>query len=237
MHAVDAVIHHRLGSGVMLINQIDEYTISAGGRRLCPVILLLVANTFGYKGRHQYELAAMVEFIHTVTLLRDDVAGESDLRHGRKTANAVLSDVASVLAGDLLYSYAFQMAVQVSSIHIIQILADATNIISEGEALQLLNMHGPDVIEEHYLQIIRHKTAKLFGAAAQIGAVPSGADAATEEVTIKYGCRIGTAFQIVDDLFNYTSTADQMGKDASDDLREGKPTLPLTHLLSNGTEE
>ena len=237
MRAVDAVIRRRLGSEVVLINQIGEYIISAGGKRLRPVILLLVANALGYKGEHQHELAAVVEFIHTATLLHDDVVDESDLRRGRKTANAVFGNAASVLVGDFLYSRAFQMMVQANSMRIMQILADATNIISEGEVLQLLNMHDPDVTEERYLQVIRYKTAKLFEAAAQIGAVLSGADAATEEAAAEYGRRIGTAFQIVDDLLDYTSTADQMGKNAGDDLREGKPTLPLIHLLSNGTEE
>lgn len=237
MRAVDAVIRRRLGSEVVLINQIGEYIISAGGKRLRPVILLLVANALGYKGEHQHELAAVVEFIHTATLLHDDVVDESDLRRGRKTANAVFGNAASVLVGDFLYSRAFQMMVQANSMRIMQILADATNIISEGEVLQLLNMHDPDVTEERYLQVIRYKTAKLFEAAAQIGAVLSGADAAIEEAAAEYGRRIGTAFQIIDDLLDYTSTADQMGKNAGDDLREGKPTLPLIHLLSNGTEE
>ena len=237
MRAVDAVIRRRLGSEVVLINQIGEYIISAGGKRLRPVILLLVANALGYKGEHHHELAAVVEFIHTATLLHDDVVDESDLRRGRKTANAVFGNAASVLVGDFLYSRAFQMMVQANSMRIMQILADATNIISEGEVLQLLNMHDPDVTEERYLQVIRYKTAKLFEAAAQIGAVLSGADAATEEAAAEYGRRIGTAFQIVDDLLDYTATADQMGKNAGDDLREGKPTLPLIHLLRNGTEE
>ncbi|WP_343620958.1 polyprenyl synthetase family protein, partial [Ralstonia sp.] len=171
MRAVDAVIRRRLGSEVVLINQIGEYIISAGGKRLRPVILLLVANALGYKGEHQHELAAVVEFIHTATLLHDDVVDESDLRRGRKTANAVFGNAASVLVGDFLYSRAFQMMVQADSMRIMQILADATNIISEGEVLQLLNMHDPDVTEERYLQVIRYKTAKLFEAAAQIGAV------------------------------------------------------------------
>lgn len=171
MRAVDAVIRRRLGSEVVLINQIGEYIISAGGKRLRPVILLLVANALGYKGEHQHELAAVVEFIHTATLLHDDVVDESDLRRGRKTANAVFGNAASVLVGDFLYSRAFQMMVQANSMRIMQILADATNIISEGEVLQLLNMHDPDVTEERYLQVIRYKTAKLFEAAAQIGAV------------------------------------------------------------------
>ena len=201
------------------------------------MILLLVANALGYKGEYHHELAAVVEFIHTATLLHDDVVDESDLRRGRKTANAVFGNAASVLVGDFLYSRAFQMMVQANSMRIMQILADATNIISEGEVLQLLNMHDPDVTEERYLQVIRYKTAKLFEAAAQIGAVLSGADAATEEAAAEYGRRIGTAFQIVDDLLDYTATADQMGKNAGDDLREGKPTLPLIYLLRNGTEE
>lgn len=236
MHAVDAVIRRRLGSEVALINQIGEYIISAGGKRLRPVILLLMANALGYRGQHHYELAAVVEFIHTATLLHDDVVDESELRRGRQTANAVFGNAASVLVGDFLYSRAFQMMVQADSMRVMQILADATNVISEGEVLQLLNMHDPDVTEERYLQVIRYKTAKLFEAAAQIGAVLSGANAATEAAAAEYGRRIGTAFQIVDDLLDYTATADQMGKNAGDDLREGKPTLPLIYLLSHGTE-
>lgn len=172
MHAVDAVIRRRLGSEVALINQIGEYIISAGGKRLRPVILLLMANALGYRGQHHYELAAVVEFIHTATLLHDDVVDESELRRGRQTANAVFGNAASVLVGDFLYSRAFQMMVQADSMRVMQILADATNVISEGEVLQLLNMHDPDVTEERYLQVIRYKTAKLFEAAAQIGAVP-----------------------------------------------------------------
>ena len=210
MRAVDAVIRRRLGSEVVLINQIGEYIISAGGKRLRPVILLLVANALGYKGEHRHELAAVVEFIHTATLLHDDVVDESDLRRGRKTANAVFGNAASVLVGDFLYSRAFQMMVQANSMRIMQILADATNIISEGEVLQLLNMHDPDVTEERYLQVIRYKTAKLFEAAAQIGAVLSGADAATEEAAAEYGRRIGTAFQIVDDVLDFAMDDDQL---------------------------
>lgn len=191
MHAVDAVIRRRLGSEVALINQIGEYIISAGGKRLRPVILLLMANALGYRGQHHYELAAVVEFIHTATLLHDDVVDESELRRGRQTANAAFGNAASVLVGDFLYSRAFQMMVQADSMRVMQILADATNVISEGEVLQLLNMHDPDVTEERYLQVIRYKTAKLFEAAAQIGAVLSGADAATEAAAAEYGRRIG----------------------------------------------
>ena len=240
---MDRLIGQRLRSEVVLVNTVADYIVGAGGKRLRPVMLLLSARALGYGGRsehaaaHHVLLATVVEFIHTATLLHDDVVDESELRRGRQTANAAFGNAASVLVGDFLYSRAFQMMVEVDRMQVMRILADATNTIAEGEVLQLLNMHDPDVTEERYLQVIRYKTAKLFEAAAQIGAVLSGADAATEEAAAEYGRRIGTAFQIVDDLLDYTATADQMGKNAGDDLREGKPTLPLIYLLSHGTEE
>jgi len=237
MRAVDAVIRQRLSSEVPLIEQIGEYIIGAGGKRLRPVILLLVARAFGYDGHRHHELAAVVEFIHTATLLHDDVVDESELRRGRETANAVFGNAASVLVGDFLYSRAFQMMVDAGSMRIMQILSDATNVIAEGEVLQLLNMHDPDVTIDRYLQVIRYKTAKLFEAAAQLGAVLAGADATLEEAAAEYGRRIGTAFQLIDDMLDYTASAEQMGKNAGDDLREGKPTLPLLHLMEHGTPE
>lgn len=236
MHAVDAVIRQRLSSEVALISQIADYIIAAGGKRLRPVILLLVANALGYRGTHHHELAAVVEFIHTATLLHDDVVDESELRRGRDTANAVFGNAASVLVGDFLYSRAFQMMVSADNMRVMQILSDATNVIAEGEVLQLLNMHDPDVTEERYLQVIRYKTAKLFEAAAQVGAILAGADAEQEAAAAEYGRRIGTAFQLIDDLLDYTASAAEMGKNAGDDLREGKPTLPLIHLLEHGTD-
>jgi octaprenyl-diphosphate synthase len=229
MQQVNRVIRHRLASEVMLINQISEYIISAGGKRLRPALLLLVAGALGDRTGHRHELAAVVEFIHTATLLHDDVVDESDLRRGRQTANA--------LFGDFLYSRSFQMMVGVGKMRVMEILSEATNIISEGEVLQLLNMHDADVDEARYMQVIRYKTAKLFEAAAQLGAVLSGADATTEAAAAEFGRRIGTAFQIMDDWLDYTGTPESMGKNAGDDLREGKPTLPLIYLIERGTPE
>lgn len=237
MRAVDAVIRQRLSSEVPLVEQIGEYIIGAGGKRLRPVILLLSARAFGYDGHRHHELAAVVEFIHTATLLHDDVVDESELRRGRQTANAVFGNAASVLVGDFLYSRAFQMMVAAGSMRIMEILSDATNVIAEGEVLQLLNMHDPDVTIDRYLQVIRYKTAKLFEASAQLGAVLAGADEAMEEAAAEYGRRIGTAFQLIDDMLDYTASAEQMGKNAGDDLREGKPTLPLLHLMEHGNAE
>jgi octaprenyl-diphosphate synthase len=237
MQQVNRVIRQRLASEVMLINQISEYIIGAGGKRLRPALLLLVAGALGDKTGHRHELAAVVEFIHTATLLHDDVVDESDLRRGRKTANALFGNAASVLVGDFLYSRSFEMMVGVGKMRVMEILSVATNVISEGEVLQLLNMHDPDVDEARYMQVIRYKTAKLFEAAAQLGAVLSGSDAKTEAAAAEFGRRIGTAFQIMDDWLDYTGTAESMGKNAGDDLREGKPTLPLIYLMERGTAE
>jgi octaprenyl-diphosphate synthase len=231
MQQVNRVIRHRLASDVMLINQISEYIISAGGKRLRPALLLLVAGALGETTGHRHELAAVVEFIHTATLLHDDVVDESDLRRGRQTANALFGNA------DFLYSRSFQMMVGVGKMRVMEILSEATNIISEGEVLQLLNMHDADVDEARYMQVIRYKTAKLFEAAAQLGAVLAGADAKTEAAAAEFGRRIGTAFQIMDDWLDYTGTAESMGKNAGDDLREGKPTLPLIYLIERGTPE
>jgi octaprenyl-diphosphate synthase len=237
MQQVNRVIRHRLASDVMLINQISEYIISAGGKRLRPALLLLVAGALGETTGHRHELAAVVEFIHTATLLHDDVVDESDLRRGRQTANALFGNAASVLVGDFLYSRSFQMMVGVGKMRVMEILSEATNIISEGEVLQLLNMHDADVDEARYMRVIRYKTAKLFEAAAQLGAVLAGSDAKTEAAAAEFGRRIGTAFQIMDDWLDYTGTAESMGKNAGDDLREGKPTLPLIYLIERGTPE
>jgi octaprenyl-diphosphate synthase len=235
MEAVNAVIRRQLYSDVPLVNQIAEYIISAGGKRIRPVLVLLVANAYGYKGTHHHELAAVVEFIHTATLLHDDVVDESSLRRGRKTANALFGNAASVLVGDFVYSRAFQMMVAVQNMRVMQILADATNVIAEGEVLQLLNMHDPDVTEERYLQVIRSKTAKLFEAAAQLGALIAGASDDAIEAAAEFGRSIGTAFQLVDDVLDYSGNATDIGKNVGDDLREGKPTLPLIYLMQNGT--
>ena len=237
MLQVNRVIRQRLASEVMLINQISEYIIGAGGKRLRPALLLLVSGALGDTTGHRHELAAVVEFIHTATLLHDDVVDESDLRRGRKTANALFGNAASVLVGDFLYSRSFEMMVGVGKMRVMEILSVATNVISEGEVLQLLNMHDPDVDEARYMQVIRYKTAKLFEAAAQLGAVLSGSDAKTEAAAAEFGRRIGTAFQIMDDWLDYTGTAESMGKNAGDDLREGKPTLPLIYLMEHGTAE
>lgn len=237
MDAVNAVVRHQLHSDVPLVNQIAEYIISAGGKRLRPVLLLLMANAFGYRGTHHHDLAAVVEFIHTATLLHDDVVDESSLRRGRQTANALFGNAASVLVGDFLYSRAFQIMVSVGNMRVMQILADATNVIAEGEVLQLLNMHDPDVTEERYLQVIRSKTAKLFEAAAELGALIAGASDTDIEAAAEYGRSVGTAFQLIDDVLDYSGNAAEIGKNVGDDLREGKPTLPLIYLMEHGTPE
>jgi octaprenyl-diphosphate synthase len=235
MEAVNRVIRHRLHSDVPLVNQISEYIISAGGKRIRPVLVLLLANAYGYKGVAHHELAATVEFIHTATLLHDDVVDESSLRRGRETANALFGNAASVLVGDFLYSRAFQMMVGLDNMRIQQILSDATNVIAEGEVLQLLNMHDPDVTEASYLNVIRSKTAKLFEAAAQLGALIAGADDDQIDAAGEYGRSLGTAFQLIDDVLDYAGDALEIGKNVGDDLREGKPTLPLIWLMVNGT--
>jgi octaprenyl-diphosphate synthase len=236
MNAVDAVIRSRLDSDVVLIRTIGDYIIGAGGKRMRPAMLLLVAQALGYQGDHHHLMAAVVEFIHTATLLHDDVVDESDLRRGRSTANAVFGNAASVLVGDYLYSRAFEMMVDVDSMPIMKIMSGATTVIAEGEVLQLLNVHDPDVSEERYLQVVRFKTAKLFEAAAEAGAVLAGANAAQREAAAAYGRHIGTAFQLVDDVLDYSGDVNALGKNVGDDLREGKPTLPLIRVLEVGTD-
>ena len=237
--ALDGVIRLRLASKVALIDQISGYIIQAGGKRVRPALLLLVAKALanGKETPHTLEMAAVVEFIHTATLLHDDVVDESTLRRGRETANAAFGNAASVLVGDFLYSRAFQMMVAPNDLRVMQILSDATNTIAEGEVLQLLNMHDPEVNEESYLQVIRYKTAKLFEASSELGAILAKASAAEREQAAAFGRHIGTAFQLMDDLLDYTASAAQMGKNAGDDLREGKPTLPLIYLLENGSAQ
>jgi len=235
METVDTVIRSRLNSDVVLIRTIGEYIISAGGKRMRPVLLLLIAQALGYKGNHQHLMAAAVEFIHTATLLHDDVVDESALRRGRGTANAVFGNAASVLVGDYLYSRAFEMMVDVDSMRIMQIMSGATTVIAEGEVLQLLNIHDPDVSEARYLQVVRFKTAKLFEAAAEAGAVLAGASVSQQEAAAAYGRHIGTAFQLVDDVLDYNGDVGALGKNVGDDLREGKPTLPLIRVLEVGT--
>ncbi len=227
MVEVDALIRKRLSSQVALIDQISRYIIEAGGKRIRPRLVLLFAQALGYEGPERFELAAIVEFIHTATLLHDDVVDESALRRGRATANAMFGNAASVLVGDFLYSRAFQMMVTINRMRVLEVLADATNVIAEGEVLQLLNMHDPDISVEDYLRVIRFKTAKLFEASARLGAVLGGASPELEESCADFGRSLGTAFQLVDDLLDYEGHADEMGKNVGDDLREGKPTLPL----------
>jgi octaprenyl-diphosphate synthase len=227
MRQVDRVIRERLSSRVALIEQISHYIVNAGGKRIRPRLVLLFSEALGFEGPERYELAAIVEFIHTATLLHDDVVDESALRRGRATANAMFGNAASVLVGDFLYSRAFQMMVGVKSLRVLDVLADATNVIAEGEVLQLMNMHDPDLAVEDYLQVIRYKTAKLFEASARLGAVLGGADPATEERCADFGRSLGTAFQLVDDLLDYEGNSEELGKNVGDDLREGKPTLPL----------
>ncbi|MFO1265922.1 MAG: polyprenyl synthetase family protein [Rubrivivax sp.] len=227
MAEVDKLIRQRLASRVALIDQISAYIVNAGGKRIRPRLVLLFAEAFGCSGPERLELAAIVEFIHTATLLHDDVVDESALRRGRATANAAFGNAASVLVGDFLYSRAFQMMVSVDRMRVLEVLADATNVIAEGEVLQLMNMHDPDLSVEDYLRVIRFKTAKLFEASARLGAVLGEVDAAIEESCAEYGRCLGTAFQLVDDLLDYEGDTAALGKNVGDDLREGKPTLPL----------
>lgn len=237
MAEVDAVIQRRLASEVALINQIAHYIVSAGGKRIRPQLVILVARALGFDGAHRHELAAVVEFIHTATLLHDDVVDESQLRRGRETANAVFGNAASVLVGDFLYSRAFQMMVAIDRMRVLDVLAEATNIIAEGEVLQLMNMHDPDTDIEAYLRVIRYKTAKLFEASARLGAVLADAPAAVEQACADYGRHLGTAFQLVDDLLDYEGSTEALGKNVGDDLREGKPTMPLLIAMERGNAQ
>ena len=235
MNAVDRVILQRLTSDVALINQIAHYIISAGGKRIRPMLVLLFSSALGFTGTERFEMAATVEFIHTATLLHDDVVDESALRRGRQTANALFGNAASVLVGDFVYSRAFQMMVSVNNLRVLDVLADATNVIAEGEVLQLMNMHDADLSVDDYLRVIRYKTAKLFEASARLGAVLAGAGAQVEESCAAYGRSLGTAFQLIDDLLDYEGATAQLGKNVGDDLREGKPTLPLLLAMERGT--
>jgi octaprenyl-diphosphate synthase len=237
MREVDAVIARKLDSGVPLVGQVSRYIISAGGKRLRPALLLLVAGALGCRSNHRFTLAAVVEFIHTATLLHDDVVDESTLRRGRATANENFGNPASVLVGDFLYSRAFQMMLDANDMRIMAILADATNVIAEGEVLQLMNMHDASLDEDGYLRVIRSKTAKLFEASARLGAVISGADSELEEACAGYGQALGTAFQVIDDVLDYDGDASEMGKNLGDDLREGKATLPLIAAMERGSAQ
>ena len=236
MLRVDEVIREQLASRVALINQISQYIVNAGGKRIRPRLVLMFAEALGFAGPERHHLAAIVEFIHTATLLHDDVVDESAMRRGRATANSMFGNAASVLVGDFLYSRAFQMMVSVDSMRVLQVLADATNVIAEGEVLQLMNMHDPDLAVDDYLQVIRYKTAKLFEASARLGAVLAGASAVLEEACADYGRSLGTAFQLVDDLLDYEGNSNELGKNIGDDLREGKPTLPLLIAMERASE-
>ena len=237
MRQVDDVIRLRLASRVALIDQISTYIVGAGGKRIRPRLVLLFSQALGFDGPERFELAATVEFIHTATLLHDDVVDESSLRRGRPTANAVFGNAASVLVGDFLYSRAFQMMVSVNRMRVLEVLSEATNVIAEGEVLQLMNMHDPDLAVDDYLRVIRYKTAKLFEASARLGAVLGQAEPALEEHCAAYGRSLGTAFQLVDDLLDYEGDSRSLGKNVGDDLREGKPTLPLLIAMERGSAD
>lgn len=235
MERVDTVIQANLASDVVLINQLSHYIISAGGKRLRPQLVMLSSRACGFDGEAAPKLAAIVEFIHTATLLHDDVVDASDLRRGRETANNIWGNEAAVLVGDFLYSRAFEMMVSVGSMEVMEILAVTTNRIAQGEVMQLLNVNDPDVTQDAYLEVIRAKTARLFQAASQLGAVLAGSDQGVRQGLSDYGMHLGTAFQIVDDVLDYTQSAEEMGKNLGDDLAEGKPTLPLILTMQLGS--
>lgn len=234
--AVDREINLRLRSEVALINQLGAYIIHSGGKRLRPLLVVLAARALGYRGDRHITLAAIIEFIHTATLLHDDVVDASALRRGQATANSVFGNEASVLTGDFLYSRAFEMMVDIGHMRVMEILAHTTNTIAEGEVLQLLNCHDPNVTEEHYFKVIYGKTAKLFEAAARLGAVLTESSADVEDAMARYGRHLGTAFQLIDDMLDYSSDSATLGKNVGDDLAEGKPTLPLLYVLRTGTD-
>ena len=240
MDRVNRLIQDSLYSEVVLINQISQYIINSGGKRLRPILVLLSANAFSYaskdNGEKDITLAAVIEFIHTATLLHDDVVDESELRRGKDTANELWGNAASVLVGDFLYSRAFEMMVGVGSMKVMEILSHSTNTIAEGEVLQLLNCNDASTTEERYLEVIHCKTAKLFESASQLGAVVADQDDATEEAMAKFGMHLGTAFQLIDDVLDYSASSEDMGKNVGDDLAEGKPTLPLIYAMKHGTE-
>ena len=236
MHGVNALIGQQLQSDVALINQLGMYIVNSGGKRLRPLLAVTAARAMGYQGTHHHTLATIIEFIHTATLLHDDVVDASELRRGKETANAVFGNEASVLVGDFLYTRAFQLMVTLDSMKVMKILADSTNVISEGEVLQLMNCNDPDTTEERYNAVIYSKTGRLFEAATQLGAVLADQPAEYEDALASYGRHLGTAFKLVDDLLDYTADSDVMGKQAGDDLAEGKPTLPLLYAMWNGND-
>ncbi|WP_440874713.1 octaprenyl diphosphate synthase [Thalassotalea sp. PLHSN55] len=237
MTAVNDLIFSQLHSDVALINQLGVYIVNAGGKRMRPMLTVLASRAFNYQGKDHLSIAAIIEFIHTATLLHDDVVDESNMRRGRETANALFGNSASVLVGDFLYTRSFQMMVKLNDMRIMEILSDATNIVAEGEVLQLMNCNDPDTTEESYMEVIYCKTAKLFEAATRLAAVVSGQDEQTERAMQDYGKHLGTAFQLVDDIMDYTADAKEMGKNVGDDLAEGKPTLPLLYAMAHGNAE
>ncbi|MDH5631865.1 MAG: octaprenyl diphosphate synthase [Gammaproteobacteria bacterium] len=236
MAAVDELIHTRLSSDVVLINQLGHYIIGNGGKRIRPLITLLAARALSYQGVHHVTLAAIIEFIHTATLLHDDVVDSSNMRRGQASANAVFGNEASVLVGDFLYSRAFEMMIEVDNMRVMEILASTTNTIAEGEVMQLMNVHDPDTSEARYIEVIQSKTAKLFEAATRLGAVITGQPEHVETAMAAYGMHLGTAFQLIDDALDYRRNNNSLDKNLGDDLAEGKPTLPLIHAMSRGTE-
>ena len=237
MTAVNDLIFSKLHSDVALINQLGVYIVNGGGKRMRPLLTVLAAKAIGYKGEEHLQLAAIVEFIHTSTLLHDDVVDESNMRRGRETANAMFGNSASGLVGDFLYARSFQMMSELSNLKIMDILSDATNIIAEGEGLQLMNCNDPDTTEDSYMKVIYCKTAKLFEAATRLAAVIAKQDDVTELAMLNYGKHLGTAFQLVDDIMDYTADAQEMGKNVGDDLAEGKPTLPLLYAMKHANEQ
>ncbi|MGR8950317.1 MAG: octaprenyl diphosphate synthase [Gammaproteobacteria bacterium] len=237
LSAVDQRIKSRLYSDVMLINQLSHYIIGGGGKRLRPILVLLSAKAVGYEGQRHIDVACIIELVHTATLLHDDVVDASQMRRGRETANLVWGNEASVLVGDFLYSRAFQMMVDLQNMRILEVLADATNVIAEGEVMQLVNCHDPSITEQRYIDTIRNKTAKLFEASTQLGVVLTKNDAELESAFATYGRHLGTAFQLIDDALDYNSSSDDIGKNIGDDLAEGKPTLPLLYAMWNGSAE
>lgn len=237
LNRVNLVVNKAVQSDVVLISQIGTYIISAGGKRLRPILTILAGKCLGYDNDKLYSLAAMVEFIHTSTLLHDDVVDESELRRGRKTANNLFGNAAAVLVGDFLYTRAFQLMVDSGSLKILEVMAYATNIIAEGEVMQLMNIGNIDISEEEYLTVIQYKTAKLFEAAAQVGAILAGATSEEEQALKNFGMHMGTAFQIIDDVLDYSGSVEQIGKNVGDDLAEGKPTLPLIYLMRQGNQK
>ncbi|MEY6433261.1 polyprenyl synthetase family protein [Thioalkalicoccus limnaeus] len=237
LQAVDRLILRRLESDVVLVNQIGHYIVSSGGKRLRPLAVLLGARACGYSEAKHIDMAAVVEFIHTATLLHDDVVDGSNLRRSRDTANAVWGNEASVLVGDFLYSRAFEMMVEVNNMRIMDVMSHATNRIAEGEVMQLLNCHDPDTTEDRYMEVIRRKTATLFEAGTRIGAVLANSPAPTEQAMALYGQSLGIAFQLVDDALDYNASDEQLGKNIGDDLAEGKPTLPIIRAIEIGTDE